>query len=126
VVEKVDNTNANNSNRTQAINNYLCENSSAYRGNYDQLVQAVASNQGNVNINGTLLNTSNIPIKYCSQVPLSNLNVSRVKGGVVYDPEIGKRAEPEATDEIAWGDYRISMKEHQFNNIKSDTSSSPK
>ena len=117
VVEKADNTNANNSRRTQAINDYLCANSPLYKSNYDKLIQAVAANSEGVNINGTLLHTSDIPIKYCSPKPIKNLDVFRIKGTVAYDPETNLRTEPESVDEVAWGNYRILMKEYKLENV---------
>lgn len=122
IAEKVDSTNANNSYRTQAINNYLCSNSPSYKNNYDKLIQAIAANKDNVDINGTLLYTTDIPIKYCSQEQIRDLNVSRLKGKVVYDPAIGKRTAPESANEMVWGDYRISIKEQKLYNTRDETS----
>lgn len=122
IIEKVDNTNANNSYRTQAINDYLCSKSPSYKNNYDKLVQAVASNQDNININGTLLHTSDIPIKYCSREPIRDMNVSKLRGEIVYNPDTNKRTAPESANEMTWGDYRISVKEQKLYNTRDETS----
>ena len=81
------------------------------------MIQAVAANSEGVNINGTLLHTSDIPIKYCSPKPIKNLDVFRIKGTVAYDPETNLRTEPESVDEVAWGNYRILMKEYKLENV---------
>ena len=121
IIEKVDSTNANNSYRTQALNNYLCLNSPQYKNNYDKLIKAVAENKDNVMINGSTLHTKDIPIKYCSLAPIKNLDVSRIKGKVTYDPERGIRLALESSNEISWGDYRISIKEEKLSNTKYET-----
>lgn len=46
----------------------------------------------------------------------------RLKGKVVYDPAIGKRTVPESADEMAWGDYRISIKEQKLYNTRDEIS----
>lgn len=114
VVEKVDNTNANNSNRTQAINNYLCSNSATYKNNYDKLIQAVATNSDILKINGELLHTSNIALKYCSQKPLKNLSVSKLKGCIIHDSETEKKTKQQNGNEVCYGDYRISINEQKL------------
>ncbi len=69
-----------------------------------------------------MLYTTDIPIKYCSQEQIRDLNVSRLKGKVVYDPAIGKRTAPESANEMVWGDYRISIKEQKLYNTRDETS----
>lgn len=110
----VNSTNANNSSRTQAINDYLCENSLSYRQNYNQLIQAVAQNLYQTEINGKALFTSDVALKYCADEPLLKVEVSKICGAVAYDAEKGERLLPESADEMAWGEYRIVKHEQKF------------
>ena len=110
----VNSTNANNSSRTQAINDYLCENSLSYRQNYNQLIQAVAQNLYQTEINGKALFISDVALKYCADEPLLKVEVSKICGAVAYDAEKGERLLPESADEMAWGDYRLVMKEQKY------------
>lgn len=112
--EIVNTTNANNSCRTQAINDYLCSNSIQYRENYNRLIQAVAQNLPQTMINDTPLYTSDIALKYCATEPIRDLEIAKVSGAVAYDPDTGKRLLPESSDEMAWGEYRIAKREQKF------------
>lgn len=112
--EIVNSTNANHSSRTQAINDYLCEHSPQYCENYNQLIQAVAQNLYQTEINGIPLYTSDIALKYCGTEPITQVEVAKVSGKVAYDAESGQRLLPESDDEMAWGEYRIVKHEQKF------------
>ena len=112
--EIVDCTNANYSSRTQAINDYLCAREPCYLENYNRLIQAVAQNLYQTEINGKALFTSDVALKYCADEPLLKVEVSKICGAVAYDAEKGERLLPESADEMAWGDYRLVMKEQKY------------
>lgn len=114
VIEKANDTNANNSGRTQAINDYLCQNSSRYKDNYNRLISAVATNQKLAVINGFPLHTDDIAIKYCSTEPIKDFRIFRLNGEITYNPETKIETRPQSDDDINWGDYRIAITQKEL------------
>jgi len=116
--QKADNTNANNSFRTQTINDCLCNHSVSYNCNYNRLIQAVATNQDTLEIDGTLLHTSDIPIKYCSSVPIKNFKITKIYGTATCTSPTETKTE--SNTQIRWGDYLIKMDEYTVANIENN------
>ena len=69
----VDITNAEESLRTQAINDYLCEKYPQYLENYNKLLQATAYNKSEVQIGHTILHPQDIALKYCGDEKITDI-----------------------------------------------------
>lgn len=77
-VTYITSTLANESFRTQAINDYLANKYPSYRENYDKLLMAVALNEPKLQIGDRTLKPQNIALKYCGIEKLTPMEISKL------------------------------------------------
>ena len=115
VTENVFSTKAEDSYRTQAINDYLCQTNKSFDDNYNKLLLAAAQNKHSLNINGKELFTERLAIKYCGQEPIKNIELSFLQGEITVAPDRGIN-KPRLGD-VAHGSspYRLYYEEKKVN-----------
>lgn len=113
--EDVLSTKAEDSYRTQAINDYLCHTSKSFDDNYNKLLLAAAQNKHSVDINGKELFTERLAIKYCGQEPIKDIELSFLQGEITVAPDRGIN-NPRPGD-VAHGSspYRLYYEEKKVN-----------
>lgn len=124
LIKDIDVTNADVSGRSQAINNFLCENVPGYKEKYDQLLLAVASNKQSLDIGGKTLNLGGLPIKYCGKEVLPVNKVALVQGELT--EKYGKRLKPESLSEVKYRDFKMLYTETDARMIGLNQSNSNK
>lgn len=87
-VIKINSTLAEESFRTQAINNYLADKYPSYRDNYNKLLMAVALNEPKVQIGDKILHPQNIALKYCGSKMLTDMEISKMHSNFGTDEKI--------------------------------------
>ncbi len=115
IEEDVLSTKAEDSYRTQAINDYLCHTSKSFDDNYNKLLLAAAQNKHSIDINGKELFTERLAIKYCGQEPIKNIELSFLQGEITVAPDRGIN-NPRSGD-VAHGSspYRLYYEEKKVN-----------
>ena len=103
----VDSTRAEDSLRTQAINDYLCEKYPTYRDNYNKLLLAAAFNQNEVQIENKILHPKNIALKYCGEEKLQDIKISKMHS----DFSSGEKIEN--AKRIDYGEHQVCYMEHE-------------
>ena len=115
IEEDVLSTKAEDSYRTQAINDYLCQTNKSFDDNYNKLLLAAAQNKHSVDINRKELFTERLAIKYCGQEPIKDIELSFLQGEITVAPDRGIN-NPRAGD-VAHGSspYRLYYEEKKVN-----------
>ena len=101
----IETTNSEDSELTQKINDYFCFLNPEFSKNYNVLVKAVAKNEPEIEINGKVLHTQNIAIKYCGLALLDNFKISRMH------TNFGTNEKLSCTQTVSYNDKRVSFNE---------------
>ncbi|MBO4293887.1 MAG: hypothetical protein J5896_00390 [Alphaproteobacteria bacterium] len=87
-ITNINSTLAEESFRTQAINDYLSDKYPLYRENYDRLLRAVALNESEIQIGDKIIHPQNIALKYCGKEKLMDMEISILHSNFGTDEEI--------------------------------------
>ena len=98
-------TRAEDSELTQSVNDYFCRCNPEFRENYDALIKAVAKNEREVVINGRVLHTQNIALKYCGEAALENVKISKMHSNFGTDEKIS------GAKTVTYGEHKVSFNE---------------
>ena len=101
----VNSTRAEDSLRTQAINDYLADKYLSYRENYDKLLMAVALNEQEIQIGNKILHPQNIALKYCGDERLTDMEISKLHSNFGADEKI------DACKTVRYGEHSVQYTE---------------
>jgi len=87
-ITNINSTLAEESFRTQAINDYLADKYPSYRENYDKLLMAVAFNEPEIQIGDKIIHPQNIALKYCGSERLTAMEISKLHSNFGTDEKI--------------------------------------
>ena len=87
-ITNINSTLAEESFRTQAINDYLSDKYPLYRENYDRLLRAVALNESEIQIGDKIIHPQNIALKYCGKEKLMDMEISILHSNFGTDEKI--------------------------------------
>lgn len=128
----VDSTLAEESFRTQAINDYLSDKYPSYRENYDKMLMAVALNEPKLQIGDKTLYPHDIALKYCGNERLTDMEISKLHSNFGTDEKIVdyqsaqyRKYDVQYTENLLFSSQKQSFNLSKLNGIRKKLPYSP-